>query len=411
MAQKLASKIVETADPGLVWDTEVKGFGLRVHAGGARSFFLNYRLNGREGRHTIGSYPEWSVAAARERAKELRRAVDNGTDPAGEKRARREAPTVQDLIDRYIEEHLSTRTTGKQRIDDERKMLAEIGERLGKHTKLAGIHGGDIKDMHRKITDSGRPIRANRILAIASKMFSLSLMPKASEDRPWRNAVDGNPCKGVKRNQETAKERFYSPAELAAICDALAVYDGSATSGDAYKGSAANCIRLIMLTGCRPAEAILATWDQFDAEPGFWIKPAATTKQRKEHKLPLNPQAIELIERLRRRCKPGARYVFPGQKPGEPLKQLWHCWRFVQNHAGLGRDARIYDLRHTFASVGAGGGLSLPIIGRLLGHTQARTTQRYAHLADDPVREAAERIGAVIGRAGKGGAQVLPMRK
>lgn len=412
MAQKLTKELIDvTTGPALVWDDDpkVKGFGLRAHAGGAKSFFLNYRLGGRERRFTIGQYPTWSATAAREEAKALRQRVDRGEDPACERRERRTAPTVQNLLDRYIADHLPKKTA-KGRKKDELKMLAEIGGQLGPHRKVVDIHFGDIEAMHRAITASGRPVRANRILAVASKAFSLALKPLAGEEAPWRDHAQGNPCKGIERNPETARERFFSPAELAAIGDALAVYDRSATGGPAYQGSAADCIRMIMLTGCRPSEATQATWDQFDAEPGFWKKPAATTKQRKEHKLPLGAAALELIERSRQRRKPGDRYVFPGQKLDEPLKQLWHVWGFVQRHAGLGPDARIYDLRHTFASVGAGGGLSLPIIGRLLGHTQARTTQRYAHLADDPVREAAEKIGAVISGAGKPGAKVVAIK-
>jgi integrase len=382
------------------WDNDpkVRGFGVRVYASGARSFFLNYRVDGRERRHTIGAFPTWSASAARDRAKELRKQVDAGQDPTGEKRERREAPTVQDLIDRYIADHLPTKTA-KGREKDERRMLAEIGERLGKHTKVADVHDGDIRKLHRHITESGRPVRANRILAIASKMFSMALMSRAGENRPWRTADLGNPCKGVERNREEPKERFYSQPELAAISDALAE----------YPGTAADCVRLIMLTGCRPGEAMLTDWKQFDAEPGYWIKPSAHTKQRKTHKLPLSPPAIELIDRLRRERGKGATWVFPGHSAGEPIVALWHVWHFVRDRAGLGKDARLYDLRHSFASVGAGGGLSLPIIGRLLGHTQQRTTQRYAHLADDPLREAAARIGGTIAAAGKNGGNVRKM--
>jgi integrase len=151
-----------------------------------------------------------------------------------------------------------------------------------------------------------------------------------------------------------------------------------------------------------------ATWSEFDSEPGFWIKPSAHVKQRKTHKLPLSPAAIELVERLRK--KRAGKWVFPGDKPGEHLAALWHVWHFVRNRVKLGTDARVYDLRHTFASVGAGGGLSLPIIGRLLGHTQPRTTQRYAHLADDPLREAAEKITTVITGAGKAGSSLRGQR-
>jgi integrase len=228
-------------------------------------------------------------------------------------------------------------------------------------------------------------------------MFSLALVPRAGETSPWRNAAQGNPCKGIERNHEEAKERFFSQAELIAISDAL----------NTYPGVGADCARLVMLTGCRPSEAIAAEWVEFDREPDFWVKPSAHTKQRKVHKLPLNPAAIELIERLRKRRN--GKWVFPGRQPGEHLVTLEDVWGFVRAQAGLGKDARVYDLRHTFASVGAGGGLSLPIIGRLLGHTQPRTTQRYAHLGDDPLREAAEKIGRVIAGEGKG-ADVVPLR-
>jgi integrase len=397
---RLTTSFVEKlAGVQMWWDDDPKatGFGIRTYRGGGKSFFIDYRLNGRQGRHTIGPFPRWSVSAARERARELRKQIDRGEDPAGNKRERRTAPTVSDLVDRYIADHLPKKSGDKFRIADEKRVLAEIADKLGKHTKVAEIHGGDIADMHRRITASGRPVRANRILAVCSKMFSLSLVPMAGETLPWRNAALGNPCKGIERNREEAKERFFSQSELTAISDALAKYDGVA----------ADCVRLVMLTGCRPAEALKAGWSEFDAEPGFWCKPSAHTKQRKVHKLPLSPPAIELIDRLRKKRK--GDWVFPGDKQGEHLAALWHVWHFVRKEAGLGKDARAYDLRHTFASVGAGGGLSLPIIGRLLGHTQARTTQRYAHLADDPLREAAEKITTVITGKGKG-ADVMPLR-
>jgi integrase len=404
MPIKLTNKVVEALEPPAsgaltLWDVDprAKGFGVRVHPGGARSFFLNYRKDGRERRFTIGAYPMWSVEAAREEAKELRKQVDRGNDPAGDKRERRDAPTIEDLVDRYVEEHLPTKTTADDRKEDEKRMLAEIAKHLGAHTKVADVHAGDIQNMHRRISESigqhgkPRPVRANRILAVCSKMFSLSLVPRAGENKPWRDQAQGNPCKGVKRNHEEGRERFFSQAELAAISDALAE----------YPGVAADCARLVMLTGARPAEAMKARWQEFDSEPGYWIKPSAHTKQRKTHKLPLSPPAIELIERLRKRRKGKGEWVFPGDIHDEPLKALWHVWHFVRKRTGLGQDARVYDLRHTFASVGAGGGLSLPIIGKLLGHTQSRTTERYAHLASDVLHEAAEKITRAIVNAGK----------
>jgi integrase len=380
------------------WDTDASGFGLMVYAGGGKSFFLNYHFDGVERRYTIGAWPRWSPSAARDEAKELRKKIDRGIDPAGAKRERRTAPTVQDLINRYIADHLPTKSQDPGRIADEKRILEEIGEKLGKHTKVADVHGGDVANMHRRITEDGRPIRANRIMTVCSKMFSLSLVPLPGENTPWRNAALGNPCKGIRRNHEEGRERFFSQSELTAITDALAK----------YPGVAADCARLIMLTGCRPAEAMKATWEEFDKEPGCWIKPSAHTKQRRAHRLPLNPPAGELVNRLRKMRK--GKWVFPGDKPGEHLAAMHHVWTHVRRETGLGADARLYDLRHTFASVGAGGGLSLPIIGKLLGHTQVRTTQRYAHLADDPLREATAKIGSVIAGAGKPGAKVVPIK-
>jgi integrase len=397
---------IEPPETGAVthWDSGVTGFGVRTHAGGTKSFFLNYRVDGRERRHTIGPFPRWSVSAAREHAKELRKQIDQGHDPAGSKRERREAPTIGDLIDRYVTDHLPKKSADKNRVADERVMLAEIAKHLGARTKVADVHHGDIAQMHRRISESigrygPRRVRANRILSLCSMMFSLSLVPLPGENLPWRNAVLGNPCKGVGRNHEEGRERFFSQAELAAISDALAE----------YQGPSADCVKLVMLTGCRPNEAMKAAWSEFDAEPGYWIKPASTTKQRKTHKLPLSPAAIELIERLRK--KRTGKWVFAGDVPGEPLATLWRVWAHVRKRTGLGAGARIYDLRHSFASIGAGGGLSLPIIGKLLGHALPRTTSRYAHLADDPLREAATKITAVITGADKPGADVVSIKR
>jgi hypothetical protein len=205
-----------------VWDSAVNGFCLWPYEGGARSFLLFYRVSGRSRQITIGAFPTWSVEAARLEAKALRRLIDQGRDPAQEKRERREAPTIRDLIDRYITDHLPTKSRSRER--DERRMLEEIGQHLGLDSQVAEIHFGDIEEMHRKITASGRPVRANRILTVANKAFALALKPRAGEARAWRDPVQGNPCKGVGRNRETARERFYSTAEIAAITDALAEY-------------------------------------------------------------------------------------------------------------------------------------------------------------------------------------------
>jgi len=428
------------------WDSELKGFGLRwlkptkLHPTGARSFFISYWLAGVEKRFKIGNHPEWTAEAARAEARDLRRRIDRGEDPARDRKERREAPTVRDLSERYRADHLPTKAPSSQ-VNDwamiQNDILPAIGDR-----KVADVHEGDIEALLRAITKRGRPVRANRVRSVISIMFSLAMKRREGEEAPWRSQAQGNPCKGVARNHEEGHERFFSQAELAAISDALGAYG---------KTPAADCIRFIALTGCRPGEAMHATWEQVDAEPGFWVKPSSHTKQRKLHRVPLGPAAIELIAEIRERRESDPRrstseYIFPGQGHGEPLKQLRSTWEAVAEAASIAlwrdgkdpkvaalvadmerslrrpptvkevialaqgqrltlppapHDARLYDLRHSFASIGAGGGLSLQIIGRLLGHTQMRTTMRYAHLADDPLKEAATRITATIAGAGK----------
>jgi integrase len=407
MPRKLDERSVKTAAPPprgaiSIWDSEVRGFGLRVYAPtrrnpeGSRAFFINYRSLGVERRLTIGEYPAWSALAARTEAKALRKRIDSGEDPARERREAREAPTVKDLADRYAAEHLPRKAPSSRKADW--AMIAgEILPALGEQ-KVADIHHGDLKALHERITASGRPVRANRVIAVASKMFALSLLPQAGDSEPWRDAAMGNPCKGIERNQEEGRERFFSSGEIAALSDALKVHETPA----------ADCLRLIMLTGCRPGEAMRATWGEF-GEVGYWDKPSQHTKQRRRHRVPLSPAATDLIAKLTRKRAGNSEFVFSGRIKGQPLRELRGCWEQVTARAGLD-GARVYDLRHSFASIGAGGGLSLQIIGKLLGHTVARTTEKYAHLTDDPLREAAAKIGGVIAGAGKG-ANVVPLKR
>jgi len=450
MPIKIDERAVRTAKApakgdNTIWDSEVKGFGLRVFAPtrrnpqSARSFFINYRIAGVERRHTIGDFPVWSALAARNEAKELRRRIDRGEDPARERREDREAPTVADLAERYRRERLPSKAKRSQAGDLSmiaNEILPAIGER-----KVKSVHFGDLKAIHERITARGAQVHANRVIAVASTMFELALKPMAGEDAPWRDAAMGNPCRGIPRNKEQGRERFFSSAEIAALTDALTAYGQT---------SASDCLCLIMLTGCRPGEAMRATWAEF-AEPGVWAKPSAHTKQRKTHRTPLSPGATEFIEKLRAE-KPEGVFLFPGQKQGAPLTQVRAAWEIVTAQAsvalwtqssdervarlvadlGAGATveacraeaqrrkialpaalvgARVYDLRHTFASIGAGGGLSLQVIGRLLGHSTARTTEKYAHLSDDPLREAAAKIGGVIAGAGKSNTDIVILPK
>jgi len=381
----------------------VRGFGVRITAAGARAFVLNYRAGGIERRYTIGSFPVWSVSAAREEAKRLRREIDRGEDPVRGRRDYREAPTVADLCDRYIEEHASARKRERSRLEDAGLIRQWIRPELGAQ-RVAEIRAVDVEKLHRKITRYGTPIRANRVVALLSRMFSLAVR--------WELRAD-NPASGIERNHEEPRQRYLSGDELRRLTEALVTHPNQA---------AANAIRLLLLTGARRAEVLAATWDQFDLEAGIWIKPSSHTKQKKEHRLPLSAPARQLLAEIResqRRGGGGNRelppFVFPAQKPAQKSKghmvELKGAWAAICKAAQLPR-VRVHDLRHTYASVLASAGLSLPIIGALLGHTQPGTTARYAHLFDDPLRAATERVGAIVTAADdadKAAAKVMPL--
>lgn len=381
----------------ITYDAEVRGLGVRVTAAGGRSWVFNYRARGIERRLTIGDASAWNVRAARERAKELRRLVDSGADPMAERHAERAAPTVNDLADRFEAEHLPKKRPGTQ--DEYRRLLrVHIRPALGSK-KVAELRHADIEAMHKKIAATG-PYAANRSVAVVSKMMALAVKWELRET---------NPARGIEREPEHKRERYLSGAEIARLSDALAAHP---------ERISASAVRLLLLTGARKGETLAARWQDFDLAAGVWTKPRGTTKTDKLHRVPLSAPALALLTEMRaeadkedaRRAQiklPPVSYVFASVN-GKPLGDIKHFWAAVCRKAGI-TGARIHDLRHTYASILASSGLSLPIIGALLGHTQPGITARYAHLFDDPLRAATERAGAVITGAGKSGAEVVPL--
>lgn len=392
MAQLLDEKAIKgvAAPPSgnqITYDSEVKGFGLRVTAAGAKAFILNYRAAGRERRYTIGSYPDWTAKAAREEAKALKRRIDVGEDPMGDRHVERAAPTVSALADRFEREHLEKRRAATQ-VDYRSILRLYVRPRLGT-MKVSEVRHSDVERLHASIAKSA-PYRANRTVAVLSKMFSLAVK--------WEMRGD-NPARGIELVPEQKRERFLSPAEIGRL---------SAVLQDHPERVSANAVRLLLLTGARRGEVLGATWSQFDLGAGVWLKPAATTKQKKDHRLPLSAPALQLLvdlkaeadrenERRRRDRLPPITHVFPG-RDGRPLQDIKRFWSSVSRRADI-EGVRLHDLRHTYASILASAGLSLPIIGQLLGHTQPATTARYAHLMDDPLRAAAERAAAILAGA------------
>ena len=401
----------------IYYDDQITGLGLRITAAGARSFVFNYRINGRERRYTVGPYgkDQWTLLRARKRAGELRRMVERGEDPLGERQDARQAPTVADLCDRFEDEHVSKKRPSTQ-IDYKRVLRKDVRPVLGAK-KVADIEFADIDRLHRRITKRGSPYEANRARAVLSKMFNLALK--------WKMRAD-NPVRGVERNDEEKRARYLEPQkELPRLAKALAEHEDK---------QAADIIRLLLLTGARRGEVQAMRWDQLDLDRSNWTKLSAHTKQKKTHHAVLSDAAVQLLKRLRAEAETAAEatgeavseWVFPADSKTGHRVEIKNAWaeicvaaditRTVMEKDSMGRmravvkhGARIHDLRHTFASLLASAGQSLPIIGTLLGHTQPATTARYAHLLNDPLRKAADQAAAII--TGKPSAEIVALTK
>lgn len=397
---KLSEKLLRDAEllegkSYQIFDTEILGLAAKVQCSGTRTFTLDYRFAGRQRRMTIGRWPEWSVTAARERAKELRRMIDEGFDPLSQREDLREAPRIKDMIDRYIREHLpklAPANAGDQ-ISMLRKMLEPAwGTRLVTDiTKsdvakfLDFVAEGRPRPYKQKPNNRARklqghkptPVRANRMGEILRKMFTLAM------EWEWRS---DNPAQGFHRRIEHARERFLSPEELVRLA---AVLD------TAEDQRAASIIRMCMLTGARVGEVRTARFEQFNLDYAIWSKPASTTKQRKIHRVPISQDVVTIVRQRQLVVPKGNSWLFPGDAIGKPIREIRRFWLKVQRDADL-PDVRIHDLRHTFASLLVSGGASLEIIGRLLGHSQMQTTQRYAHLMESPLRAGVDTVASIF---------------
>jgi integrase len=364
----------------ILWDSEIAGFGLRVQRGGTKTYVLKYRAgNGRGApsrKLTIGKHGSpWAPEQARAEARRLLGLVAHGKDPAAAKAEAKAAPTVAELARRFLAEHAEAKrkastTTEYRRLLD-RIILPSLGKR-----KVADIKRADITRLHH--ANRAAPYQANRTLAALSKMMNLA--------ERWGLRPDGtNPCRHIERYAEKKRERFLSPEELARLGDALAQYDGAP-----YCAAA---IKLLVFTGARLGEVLGLQWQWIDFDRGEARLPDSKTGAKTLH---LPPPALAVLAELPRVA--GNPHVIVGGVAGAALVNLEKPWRAIRKKAGL-EDVRIHDLRHSFASIAASGGMGLPIIGKMLGHTQAQTTQRYAHLASDPVKAAAATVAGKIAAA------------
>jgi integrase len=390
-----------------LWDAKMPGFGVRVRPTGSKTYVVVYRAGSGRGapfrRFTIAPVGKITPETARRRAQTILGAVAHGHDPAGQKATERGTPTVAELAERFMAEHvepkLKPRTAALYRDILNRLVKPEIGA-----AKADKVARAAIAKLHGKF--AATPFQANRILTVVGSMYAFA-------GRVGVVSEATNPARRVSKFREHRRERFLTGEELerlgAAIREAESkgipweVDETNSRSKHLPKADqrrtkiapfAAAALRLLLFTGCRLREILHLKWEQVDVERGLLFLSESKTGKKT---IILNAPALAVLNGLDRL---GA-YVVPGDDPERPRADLKRPWEAVAKRAGL-QSVRLHDLRHTYASFGAGGGLGLPIIGKLLGHTQSSTTMRYAHLDNDPLRRASESIAGRIAAALEG---------
>jgi integrase len=380
------------AEDYVVWDANLPGFGIRVKPSAIKSYVVQYRnrKTGESRRKTIGQHgPLLTFHQARARARIILADALKGNDPVADDRAVREAPTMAQLASDYLEQHAIPKKRPRS-VENDRSMIDRIIlPKLGSK-KVAAIQSRDIHLLHAAMRDT--PYQANRVLALLSKMLSLAAK------WGWRN---DNPVKGIERFQEKPRDRWLSDDELRRL---LAVLNNHPNQ------RAANAVRFQLLTGARLGEVRTARWSDIDMGRGVWTKPTHHTKQKRTEHIPLSGPTLALLAEMRANVEQDEQNLFPGNVPGQPLQDIKKFWRGVLAEAGIA-GYRLHDNRHTHASHLVSSGLSLEIVGRLLGHTNPATTKRYAHIADSPLRAATERFGAKLDALHKDHkAEIIPLK-
>ena len=368
------------------WDRELTGFGVRVYPSGGKVFVAQAR--GPDGpdrpnkprRITVGRHPVLSAEQARQRAALIIARVKAGEDPVPLPLPAKYAggPTVTDLANRYLEEHVAVRCKPKTQRTARSVVNRHIVPALGK-LPIAAVERRHVMALHESLCET--PAMANMTVETLSHMYGLA--------RGWDMAPEDcdDPCEFIPMNPKRKRERFLTDTEFARLGRVLDEVSGK---GSRISAGAIATIRLLMLTGCRRNEILTLRWEHVDLDKAEMRIVDGKTGARTVH---LSPSAVRVLEALPR--KPGSLWVIPGAKPGTHMTDIDGAWASIRAQAGL-HDVRIHDIRHSFASRALALGEGLPIIGRLLGHRRVETTARYAHLARDSIRESAERIAVSI---------------
>jgi len=420
--ERVSKRTVDTLScpPGkdreFIWDTALAGFGVAAFPSGKKAYYVQYRLDGRSRRAKLGWHGALTPEGARAEAKKFLGKVASGADPLGQRQAEKAIPLFRDVASEFMRLHIASkrkpRTLASYEILLRRYILPAVGD-----LRISEIRRSHVSKMH---ASAAKPGAANRALTVISSIWNWASSEHDELELP------PNPAKGIQRNPEEGHERFLSSDELARLGEALEraetaglPYDIDETKPGAKHAPkpenrtrqidpfAIAAIRLLLFTGARLREILNAEWNFVDFERGFLNVPDSKTGRKT---IFLSGAALAVLSDLPR--FEGSAFIFPGRSGDKPRADLQRPWAALVKEAGL-QGLRIHDLRHSFASVGAGRRLGLPIIGKLLGHATPRMTAKYAHLDNDPVRLAVNQIGDTLSANlnRRPGAEILHMRR
>lgn len=359
---KLTKTLVDNAKPAeteqFIWDSELPGFGLRVSVSGRKTYMVRYRTrDGVQRKQKIARASDMAPDRARDQARKIFAAVAEGLDPMLARHEAKNAPTMEDLRDRYMREHAKPFKKPRSQEIDEANWRLHIIPVLGQR-KVASITKADILTLHGSLSE--KPGVANQVLALLSKAFNLC------EDWEWR-PQNSNPCRRVRKYDLDERELILEPEQIRKLGKALDELEETYQISQ----SMACLIRLLMLTGCRLNEIMSAERAWIDRERMLLNLPDSKTGRRR---IVLSKAAMDIIDKL-----PEGKWLIPGRSLGQHMKNPHKVWKRILKHAGLPLELRIHDLRHTAGSLAHDAGLTQKQIQILLGHKQASTTERYLH--------------------------------
>ena len=405
-------------DRVFLWDKDLSGFGVVLMPSGKKKYVVQYRHAGRSRRMNLGEHGRLTPDEARSRAKEILGDVAKDRDPIQERRAKRSEQPFKELADNYMRLHVKVKCSSRTWDEYDRLLRLHILPAIGAD-KVSQVTSAKIARLHAKMAET--PAAANRCIALIDSIWNFAVDTREINALPL-------PTKDLDLYPEENRDRYLTKEEMKRLGRAMHLAETTGLPWTVNEAGpkakhlakpnnrqrvidphAVAAIRLLILTGARLREILHARWDWIDWERGIMFLPRSKTGKKPVY---LSEMALEILAEIPR--GEGNPHIFPGDKPKTHRSDLKRPWRAIRHHAGLeaddakeparesksmseGRPAvRLHDLRHSFASVGVGSSMGLPVVGKLLGHRNMRSTSRYAHLDTDPVRKSVNLIGSQI---------------